>query len=71
MNCNKYVKFLVWMGEMFSVRDAAVKAHPHECQTEPGQQLRTGSTKMRKLVGWDGNSLISERKKLEFTFPST
>lgn len=81
MNCNKYVKFLVWMREMFVVWGCcseqnirAVQAHPNGCQhiqlqTEPGQQLRTGSTKMRKLVGWDGNGLISEGKRLELTFP--
>lgn len=86
MNCNKYVKFLVWMGELFAVWDAAMSRISHLCRhfltcvststgrqnlwwrAGPRQQLRTGSTKVRKLVGRDRNGLISEGKKLEFTF---
>lgn len=32
MNCNKYVKFLVWMGEVFAVWDAAVSRISELCR---------------------------------------
>lgn len=74
MNCNKNVKFLVWMGEMFAVWDAVeyqscagtssrVSAHPDADRTW------AWSTKMRKLMGWEGKGLISKGEKLELTFP--
>lgn len=56
MDCNKYVKFLVLDGRYVLCVGCCSEQNITALQAHAGQQLRTGSTKMRKVM--DGDRMV-------------
>lgn len=67
MNCNKCIKFLVWMGELFAVWDAAMSRISDLCR----HFLTCVSTSTRQpeplVVGWSCAAAQDRKHKSEET----